>query len=429
MDELDRKLQEALLKVQEAFRSGDYEEAEAFYMQHPDLSRHPRFNIVERFIAKRKEAMLRDSVLESSLKSQDRIYDFSKRSEEAMGHITGGSRIPDEDGCRLVDGACATNDTIESYKRELETMRDFIDFLIERYEGDPYRFDEDRKGTPWKQDEVDSYESELAITDSVIQDSVVTQNTVNNFTNTVNNIIQEGGIEGERMEDFARKLAEINHRLGSFSVNSMEQEKELASKLKGISESEVKPMFANYDPEFLERLQNKEAHMEEVLLKQSEMEKMLTNLLAQHREVLGEDAPGELEKLEMLTSRYHVKYDLEEIKRTNTVVFIDDFTWREAKLKPLYFKVFYNGPNEMVRIVERKGGRQTCVDYLRDNRIIRKELYSEGDDVLTRLKTYVYYPSGKLNVMSDYEATPGIETYYTYDEKGKLLKKEEEKAE
>jgi len=277
---MDRnELMEHLMSVQEAFKHGDYKVAEDLFESHPELSRMPEFNIIELFIQKRREAMIRNGVMERSTLSQEAIGTFGTVSSGIYDHVVNGTDVPEEETTVLKMSTAGASQSIDEYRDEMEGLRGFLEAKVEKWESDPYHEDPDRSASPWTREDIDECRQEMAICDSVIKDSVITQTTVNTFHRVVNNVTVRGGIPTEEFAHLSSSLTTMNEQLSHFSQKVAESERIQEERLHEIVSGNMQAMFQNFASDLYGKLQEKDRQIEELMRKQEAREQMLIELL------------------------------------------------------------------------------------------------------------------------------------------------------
>ncbi|HEY1406692.1 MAG TPA: hypothetical protein VF857_08800 [Spirochaetota bacterium] len=126
--------------------------------------------------------------------------------------------------------------------------------------------------------------------------------------------------------------------------------------------------------------------------------------------------------------KYYGSFDYDYLIKEKKVRFINEILKSELGKCDYYFDVTYDDQGLIVRTVEVKNQKKNVADYYKDDRIIKKEWFSEQSGQIRRIQVYDYYPNGILKESGDYDVEKNQNKIDRYDQKGDYINENSDQA-
>lgn len=125
---------------------------------------------------------------------------------------------------------------------------------------------------------------------------------------------------------------------------------------------------------------------------------------------------------EKLSVKYFETFDAAYLKKEKKVRFVGEVSAVDIKSRNRYFEVTYGENGMIIRTVEVKNHRKKTADYYLDERIIKKETYSDDGKRIVRIQVNNYHDNGVLKETGDYDVINRTNRVYRYDDKGRYVR-------
>jgi len=125
---------------------------------------------------------------------------------------------------------------------------------------------------------------------------------------------------------------------------------------------------------------------------------------------------------EKMSMKYFETFDATYLKKEKKIRFVGELTAEDIKSRNRYFEVICGRDGMITVTVEMKNHKKKTADYYLDERIIKKETYSDDGKRIVRIQVNDYHDNGVLKETGDYDVINRTNRVYRYDDKGRYVR-------